>query len=75
MVDSDRLRGLIRQHRLTQEDVAKYLGIGSSTLYRKLKQGQFGTDECEKLIELLEITDPSIFFSNLGNSQVTTKKW
>lgn len=63
MVDTDRLRGLMAQHRLTQADVAKHLGIGTTTLYRKLKQGKFDTDECEKLIELLEIKDPTIFFA------------
>lgn len=73
MVDVDRLRGLMVQHRLTQADVAKYLGIGTNTLYRKLKRGQFDTDECEKLIELLEIKDPTIFFSNIVNCEVTTK--
>jgi len=71
MVDTDRLRGLMAQHRLTQADVAKYLGIGTTTMYRKLKVGQFDTDECEKLIELLDIKDPTIFFSNMVTYEVT----
>lgn len=75
MVDVDRLRGLMAQHRLTQADVAKYLGIGTTTMYRKLHKGQFDTDECEKLIELLDITDPSIFFSNIVNHEVTTNRY
>ena len=63
MVDTDRLRGLMAQHRLTQADVAKYLGIGTTTFYRKMKTQKFDTDECEKLIELLGIKDPTIFFA------------
>lgn len=65
MVDVDRIRGLMTQHRLTQADVAESLGIATSTLQRKLKSGKFDTDECEKLITLLGITDPTIFFSNI----------
>lgn len=66
MVDVDRIRGLMAQHRLTQTDVANYMGIGLTTLQRKLKRGNFDTDECEKLIDLLDITDPTIFFSNIA---------
>lgn len=65
MVDVDRIRGLMAQHRLTQADVAKYMGIGVTTLQRKLKTKNFDTDECEKLIDLLDIKDPTIFFSNI----------
>lgn len=73
MVDVDRLRGLMAQHRMTQADVASYLGISVNTLYHKFKRKKFDTDDCEKLIELFNITDPTIFFSNIVNSEVTTQ--
>lgn len=74
MVDVDRLRGLMAQHKMTQAEVAESLGIGVNTLYRKMKRRQFDTDECEKLITLFDIKDPTIFFSNIVNSQVTTQE-
>lgn len=73
MVDVDRLRGLMAQNRLTQADVAEYMGISINTFYRKMKKRKFDTDDCEKLIELLHITDPSIFFETKVNYEVTTR--
>lgn len=64
MVDVNRLKGTIVSNGLTQEDVAKHLGIASKTFYLKMKKGVFGSDEIEKMIEFLNIDDPMpIFFA------------
>ncbi|MBP5431596.1 helix-turn-helix domain-containing protein [Ruminococcus sp.] len=49
-----------------QKKLSQELGISEKTFCNRLKKKQFGTDEIEKLIPLLEITDPMrIFFGNL----------
>lgn len=64
MILTNELRGLIVARGLNQEKVAKHLGITTKTFSSKLKKGVFGSDEIEKMIEILEITDPTpIFFA------------
>lgn len=50
-----RLRGLLAEKGLTQEDAAKAIGVTGKTFYLKMKKGSFGTDEAESLIKLLDI--------------------
>lgn len=64
MVDANKLRGCIVAQGKTQEEVAKFIGIAPKTFSLKMKKGVFGSDEIEKMIELLDIDDPlSIFFA------------
>ena len=64
MVDTSKLRGIIVSVNLTQTKVAKSIGIAPKTFYMKMKKGVFGSDEIEKMIDLLKIDDPiPIFFA------------
>lgn len=64
MVDTNKLRGCIVANGLTQEEVAKEIGIAPKTFSLKMKKKVFGSDEIEKMINLLEIDDPMpIFFA------------
>ena len=64
MVDTNKLRGCIVANGKTQEEVAKTIGITPKTFYLKMKKGVFGSDEIQKMIDLLDIDDPmSIFFT------------
>jgi len=64
MVDVNRLKGIIVQNGKTQEEVAKNIGITPKTFYAKMKKGIFGSDEIEKMIDILNIEDPTpIFFA------------
>lgn len=64
MVDTNRLKSVIVLNGKTQEDVAKHLGMSSKTFYLRMKNGVFGSDEIENMIEYLHIDDPvSIFFA------------
>ncbi len=57
------LRAEMVKSGMTQEKVAKAIGMSTSTFSRKMKNGVFGTDEAEKMINLLEIKNPcGIFF-------------
>lgn len=64
MVDANKLRGAIVSKGMTQEEVARQIGITPKTFYLKVKKGVFGSDEIEKMIDILNIDDPiSIFFA------------
>ncbi len=64
MIQVNKLRGLIAEKGLSQTDVAKEIGITPKTFYEKMKNGVFGSDEIEVMINLLDIEDPvSIFFA------------
>ena len=64
MIRTDKLRGLIVENGLSQQDVAKQIGITPKTFYEKMKNGVFGSDEIQVMIDLLHIDDPvSIFFA------------
>lgn len=63
MVDTNRLRGIIAERGLSQRKVAKVLGMTEKTFYNKMKNGIFGTDEAQKMVDFLKIDDPTqIFF-------------
>lgn len=63
MIDTNALKGIIVSNGMTQQDVAKHLGINPKTFYLKMKKGVFGSDEMEYMIDLLGIKNPcDIFF-------------
>lgn len=65
MVDTNRLRGIIAERNTSQRKVASAIGMTEKTFYSKMKTGVFGTDEAEKLIQLLRIENPAeIFFAS-----------
>ena len=64
MIDTDALRGIIVSKGLSQEKVAKELGISPKTFYSKMKKGVFGSNEIDAMIDLLSIENPiAIFFA------------
>lgn len=50
----------------TNKEIADFLGINESTLYRKIENnGSFTREEINKLIEFLDIAEPKpIFFAD-----------
>lgn len=66
MIRVDELRGIIATRGLSQRKVAKIMGIAEKTFYSKMRAGVFRSDEIEKMIEILEIDNPSeIFLADL----------
>lgn len=64
MVATDKLRGIIAECGLSQRKVAEKIGMTEKTFYTKMKTGVFGTDEAEKMIDILCIENPGeIFFA------------
>ena len=64
MVNVNELRGVIAKNGLSQRKLAKKLGMTDTTFYKKMAKGVFGSDEIEKMIEILHIDNPMpIFFA------------
>lgn len=64
MIKTDDLRGIIVKNGLSQTDVAKMIGVTPKTFYEKMKNGVFGSDEIQIMIDELHIENPmSIFFA------------
>lgn len=61
MIDRNKLRAAWVSKGFTQERVAKEVGVSNKTFSLKMKRGVFGSDESdeiEKMIDLLDISDP-----------------
>ena len=65
MIKTDELRGIIAKNGLSQTDVAKMIGVTPKTFYEKMKNGVFGSDEIQIMIDELHIDNPMpIFFAH-----------
>lgn len=65
MIAINKLRGIIAERGMTQKQVAMELGMAQKTFYNKMKRGVFGTDEVDKMVDVLSIDNPAeIFFAN-----------
>lgn len=62
MIAVAKLRGIIAERGLSQRKVAVHLGMAEKTFYTKMQKGVFGTDEVEKMIDLLDIKNPAEIF-------------
>ena len=64
MIKTNELRGIIAKNGLSQSDVAIKIGITPKTFYEKMKNGVFGSDEIQIMIDELHIDDPlAVFFA------------
>lgn len=72
MVNTNELKAAIVRKGLTQKEVAKQLNMSERTLTNRFSRGIFGSDEIEKLMNVLDISDPMpIFFAHSVTWQVT----
>lgn len=64
MIDKNKLRAAWIAKGMTQSDVAREIGVSDATFSRRLRRGEFGIDEAELMIKLLDIKCPmEIFFA------------
>ena len=64
MILTNELLGKIAAKRMSQQELAKRLEMTPKTFYIKMKKGVFGSDEIEKMVEILDIESPwEIFFA------------
>ena len=65
MFRENELKAQMVRRGVSQEELAKALGINASTLWRKIRaDGNFTRNEISTMIDFLELEDPdSIFFA------------
>ncbi len=64
MLNKNALRAELARNGMTQKQLAAIIGISEQTFCDRMKKGAFGTDEAEKMIEVLKIKNPQhIFFA------------
>lgn len=71
-MNADALKAEIKAYGLTVAQVAGKLGISESTMYRKLRTGDFTLLEAEMLINLLNIWEPEKIFFREARTGGTT---
>lgn len=72
MLNVPEFRAAMARKGYTQKKLAMILGISEKTFYERIKCKRFGTEEIEKLIPVLEISNPmDIFFDGLVTCKVT----
>ena len=75
VIKTDELRGVIAKNGYSQSDVAKMIGVTPKTFYEKMKNGVFGSDEIQIMIDNLHIDDPlAIFFCKRVTLKDTFKR-
>ena len=62
MLNQNLLRAKIAENGMTQEEVAKNIGMTPKTFSLKIKNGKFGLDEADRMIDLLKIDKPELIF-------------
>lgn len=64
MILTNELKGIIVSKGYTQKQIAEHLGITPKTFSAKMKKRVFGSDEIQKMIDILDIRNPAdIFFA------------
>ena len=62
MVRTDKIRGRMAEKGMTIKDLAKACGINDKTMGRHIATGEFGSDEMQTIVDVLEIEDPAAIF-------------
>ena len=64
MFAENEFRAELARKGYTQKSLAEEIGMSPKTLHLKMKSGKFGTDEVERIMEVLKIHNPiPIFFA------------
>lgn len=62
MLNANMIRAKIVENGMTQAEVANKIGMSPKTFSLKMSSGKFGLDEADKMIELLKIENPELYF-------------
>ena len=64
MFNANEFKAAMVRKGYTQKKLAEEIGISEPSIYRKIKNGSFGLDEAQKIIDVLGIENPEdIFFA------------
>lgn len=62
MINANLIRAKIAERGINQRILAKAIGMSEKTFSIKMKTGKFGLDEADRMIEVLEIDKPELYF-------------
>lgn len=62
MINRNLIRAKIAEKGMTQADVARQIGLSTKTFSVKMKSGKFGLDEAQRMVDLLSIDKPELYF-------------
>lgn len=62
MINTRLIKAKIVENGLTQAELAKQMGMTPKTFSVKMNSGKFGLDEADKMISLLHIEKPELYF-------------
>ncbi len=62
MIDTKKLKKIIRQQGQTQKATAAAIGMTQSAFYSRMKRGIFGTDDILKMADFLKMRNPAAVF-------------
>lgn len=62
MINANLIRAKIVERGMTQQQVAEQIGMTKKTFSIKMKNGKFGLDEADRIIEVLKIDKPEKYF-------------
>lgn len=57
MINSSALKGKLVECGITQDEMAKKIGVSSSTFQRHMSDGVFGSDEIESMAAVMKLDD------------------
>lgn len=66
MINANLIRAKIVEHGMTQQQVAELIGMSGKTFSTKMKNGKFGLDEAQKMIDILHIEQPEKYFFGIN---------
>lgn len=62
MIDTAELRIIMKNQGYRDEQLAEAIGLSQSEFSDRMSEGVFGSDEIDKMIEILQIEDPETIF-------------
>lgn len=62
MVDTIKLRKIMNEQGYRDDDLAVAIGLTPNEFAKRMSKSVFGTDEIEKMIDILQIEDPETIF-------------
>lgn len=62
MIDTAELRTIMKNRGYREEQLAEAIGLTQSEFSNRMSEGVFGSDEIEKMIDILQIEHPETIF-------------
>lgn len=62
MIDTAELRTIMKNRGYREEQLAEAIGLTQSEFSNRMSEGVFGSDEIDKMIEILQIEHPETIF-------------